>query len=267
MIKTKDKNESTLNVSLQQLRDTLGYPVSEQEFLSWRSQIKILSPKLGGLWQSTEASSGIYIVLAGKVKLIDSQNKLLATEKALASFGECTLFPQANWIPYSVEVSKNIKLAYLSSGLLLPLIDRHPEIIEHLYNQAQALNSLLLPSHNPSATPSVNKYLFFAQHGLIPKSTLPDNGEEDTLVDLHVPHPKDDWSEAKQELLDVLPQVWTRGFLYFLMMFLGVSLPLAMLFTTIKTEIAQNKSQIKSLQLQLKQQKLKATIDGRAVSK
>ncbi len=223
MIKIKNENESTLNVSLQQLRDTLGYPVSEQEFLSWRSQIKILSPKLGGLWQSAKASSGIYIVLAGKVKLIDSQDKLLATEKALTSFGECTLFPQANLIPYSVEVCKNVKLAYLPSGLLSPLIDRYPEILEQLYNKAQVLNSLLLPSHKPSVTS------FFAQHGLIPKSTLPDNGDEDTLIDLHVPNPQDDWSEAKQELLDAVPQVWTRGFLYFLMMSLGISLPFAML--------------------------------------
>ena len=264
MISIKDKNESTLNVSLQQLRDTLGYPVSEQELLSWHSQIKILSPQLGGLWQSSEASSGIYIVLAGKVKLIDSQNKLLITQKSLTSFGECTLFPQANLIPYSIEVSKNVKLAYLPSGLLLPLIDRQPEILEHLYNQAYVINSLLFPSHNPSDTSLINKYPFFDQPGLIPKSTLPDNSEEDTLIDLHIPDPKDDWSETKPELLDSSwPQVWKRGFVYFLMMFLGVSLPLAMLFTTMKTEIAQNKSQIKSLQLQLKQRKLKAIINNR----
>ena len=247
MISIKDKNESTLNVSLQQLRDTLGYRVSEQEFSNWRSQIEILSPQLGRLWESSEASSGIYIVLAGKVKLIDSQNKLLVTEKSLASFGECTLFPQANLIPYSVEVSKDVKLAYLSSGLLLPLIDRQPEILEHLYNQAQTLNSLLLPSHNPS----VNSHLFFAQYGLVPKSILSNNGEEDPLIDLHVPHPKDDWSETKQEILDVVPQVWTRRFLYFLMMFLGISLPFAMLSKIDATATAKGRLEPKDETIEL----------------
>ena len=151
-------NESTLTVSRKQFSDTLGYPVSEQEFNSYQSQIKILSPKLGQFWQSAEASVGIYIILAGKVRLTDSQNKLLVTKKAGTSFGECTLFPEASLMPYSVRVSSNVKLAYLPSGLLLPLIDQHPEIREYLYHQAQVLNFLLLPSYNPSITPVVKNY-------------------------------------------------------------------------------------------------------------
>ncbi len=39
---------------------------------------------------------------------------------------------------------------------------------------------------------------------------------------------RDDWSEATKELLDVLPQVWTRGLLYFLAIFVAIVLPWAM---------------------------------------
>ncbi|MDJ0675013.1 MAG: HlyD family efflux transporter periplasmic adaptor subunit [Calothrix sp. MO_167.B42] len=37
-----------------------------------------------------------------------------------------------------------------------------------------------------------------------------------------------DWSYATKELLDKLPQVWTRGLLYFLLVFIGLALPWAM---------------------------------------
>ncbi len=152
------ENGSTPFVSRQQLTDTLGYPLSEQEFNSCRSQIKILSPKLGRFWQSSEAEAGIYIILAGKVRLTDSKNKLIATKEAGASFGECTFFPETSLIPYSVRASRNVQLCYLPSEILLPLIKQHPKIREHFYHQAQVLNSLLLSSHNSSVTPVVRKY-------------------------------------------------------------------------------------------------------------
>lgn len=39
----------------------------------------------------------------------------------------------------------------------------------------------------------------------------------------------DDWSDETQELIDGLPQVWTRGLLYFLVVFMSIILPWAML--------------------------------------
>ncbi|MEO1375387.1 MAG: HlyD family efflux transporter periplasmic adaptor subunit [Cyanobacteria bacterium J06635_10] len=39
----------------------------------------------------------------------------------------------------------------------------------------------------------------------------------------------DDWSNTTKELLDSLPKVWTRGLLYFLVAFISIALPWAML--------------------------------------
>jgi HlyD family secretion protein len=39
----------------------------------------------------------------------------------------------------------------------------------------------------------------------------------------------DDWSDLTKDLLDNLPQVWTRGLLYFLAAFVSIVLPWAML--------------------------------------
>ncbi|MGB7444055.1 MAG: biotin/lipoyl-binding protein [Coleofasciculaceae cyanobacterium] len=51
----------------------------------------------------------------------------------------------------------------------------------------------------------------------------------------------DDWSDATKELLDALPQVWTRGLLYFLVVFLGIILPWAILSKVDETGIAQGR--------------------------
>ena len=42
------------------------------------------------------------------------------------------------------------------------------------------------------------------------------------------PRNRDEWSHATKELLDILPQVWTRGMLYFLAVFALIALPWAM---------------------------------------
>ncbi|MBW4630408.1 MAG: HlyD family efflux transporter periplasmic adaptor subunit [Iphinoe sp. HA4291-MV1] len=51
----------------------------------------------------------------------------------------------------------------------------------------------------------------------------------------------EDWSYTTQELLDILPQVWTRGFLYFLVAFAATVLPWAMLSKVDETGIAKGR--------------------------
>lgn len=51
----------------------------------------------------------------------------------------------------------------------------------------------------------------------------------------------DDWSYATKELLDSLPQVWTRGLLYFLVVFVSIVLPWAMLSKVDETGTARGR--------------------------
>ena len=50
-----------------------------------------------------------------------------------------------------------------------------------------------------------------------------------------------DWSDVTKELVDSLPQVWTRGLLYFLVIFISVILPLSMLFKVYETGTARGR--------------------------
>ncbi|NJR15987.1 MAG: HlyD family efflux transporter periplasmic adaptor subunit [Calothrix sp. CSU_2_0] len=65
------------------------------------------------------------------------------------------------------------------------------------------------------------------------------NIENNSSPEIHNLPP--DWSEHTKDLLDSLPQVWTRGILYFLIAFISISLPWAMLFKVDETGSARGK--------------------------
>ncbi|MDB9358767.1 HlyD family efflux transporter periplasmic adaptor subunit [Nodularia spumigena CS-588/02] len=51
----------------------------------------------------------------------------------------------------------------------------------------------------------------------------------------------DDWSHVTKDLLDSLPQVWTRGLLYFLIVFVSIILPWAILSRVDETGVARGR--------------------------
>ncbi|MDJ0729001.1 MAG: HlyD family efflux transporter periplasmic adaptor subunit [Crocosphaera sp.] len=69
---------------------------------------------------------------------------------------------------------------------------------------------------------------------------------------------QDDWSNSTKEILDSLPRVWTRGLLYFLVIFVGITLPWAMLAKVDETGTAKGKLEPKGKTL-----KLDAPVEGK----
>ncbi|MDJ0675012.1 MAG: peptidase domain-containing ABC transporter [Calothrix sp. MO_167.B42] len=136
-------------ISPQQLTNILGHRLSAPELSRCLKQIKYLEPKVGQFWQTDNTEAGIYIVISGKVRLINSAGELITNLGAGASFGECTFFPEDFLESYSVRASIKTKLYYLTPELLFPLISKYPQIREHFYRQAQAQNSLLISPETP----------------------------------------------------------------------------------------------------------------------
>lgn len=127
----------------QYLAQTLGQPLSEQELSNCIKLLEILQPSPGKLfWQSADATVGIYIILAGKVRLLDRNDNLIASLGAGASFGESTLFPGEHFQPYAVRASVNLKLCYVPGDCLRSLIRKYPSIGQHLYQQAGSRDEL-----------------------------------------------------------------------------------------------------------------------------
>lgn len=124
----------------------MGYRVSEQEYQRCLQAAKLLTPKVGKFWQGKDGEAGIYIAIAGKVRLLDDADELIATLEAGDSFGEFTLFPERQFQPYTARAAVNVQLCFIPGEALSSLMAKYPQIGEHLRQQAQARNFLLVKS-------------------------------------------------------------------------------------------------------------------------
>lgn len=142
------QNSSASLISTQLLEKILGHPLPEHEISRLRQQIKVLEPPpRKQFWQATDGETGVYIITAGRIRLIDSNNNLLTSLEAGESFGELTLFPEESFEPYCVRATQNSPtICYLPSKLLQDLTHRYPAIREHFHHQAVLRNSLLISS-------------------------------------------------------------------------------------------------------------------------
>ncbi|NEO35818.1 MAG: ATP-binding cassette domain-containing protein [Moorea sp. SIOASIH] len=148
------QSASTPLISPQQLSHTLGTALPLQECQRFLKHLTLIEPKVGKFWQGSQASAGIYIIIAGKVRLLNQAGDLIASLETGASFGELTLFPSADLASYSARASLKLKLCFVPGEVLFPLINKYPEIREHLWSQAQARNALLVSSPTPPIAPS-----------------------------------------------------------------------------------------------------------------
>ncbi|HEY9624239.1 MAG TPA: peptidase domain-containing ABC transporter [Crinalium sp.] len=134
----------------QHLTELFGQPLSEQEWSDCSQHIEILEPLAGKpLWQTPEAPAGIYLVLRGKVRLLDSANNLVVSLDAGTSLGEATLFPTDSFQPYSARASVKVQVCFISVAGVRSLLERYPAIQERLYQRA-ILQDLHLILHDNS---------------------------------------------------------------------------------------------------------------------
>jgi ATP-binding cassette subfamily B protein len=132
------------DISRQLLLDALGQELSETEFANCLGHLQELQPAAGKrFWEATSGEVGLYLVLKGKVRLLDRQDELLTTLGHGATFGAFCLFPDAPFQPYVARASVNLRLAFLPEPFLKTLMRRHPAIREHLYEQATQQNQQL----------------------------------------------------------------------------------------------------------------------------
>ncbi|MBW4645363.1 MAG: ATP-binding cassette domain-containing protein [Goleter apudmare HA4340-LM2] len=133
----------------QQLTQILGESLSEREINRCLKAAEIIEPPVAKqFWQAAAASPGIYLILAGKVRLLDNSHNLITTLGVGASFGELTLFPEAEFIPYTARASVNLKLCYLKQEALQEVINNSTSICDRLKERAEVWDLLLLCYQN-----------------------------------------------------------------------------------------------------------------------
>ncbi|MBG1245487.1 peptidase domain-containing ABC transporter [Nostoc sp. NZL] len=133
----------------EQIAQTLGKSLSKEELDTCLRGLEIVEPQVAKqFWQATTAEPGIYIVLSGKVRLLDSSNNLITTLLSGASFGDLTLFPEKELRPYVARASVNLKLCYINRETLQELIRISFSIRDRLLRRAEVWDLLLLCCHN-----------------------------------------------------------------------------------------------------------------------
>ncbi|MDZ8054639.1 MAG: HlyD family efflux transporter periplasmic adaptor subunit [Aulosira sp. ZfuVER01] len=78
-------------------------------------------------------------------------------------------------------------------------------------------------------------------NGRVKNPLIEDVSHPETLPPPSPVTAKDDWSEITKETLESLPQVWTRGLLYFLVIFISIILPWAILAKVDETGTARGR--------------------------
>ncbi len=144
---------------MRQLATNLGETLSETDLQNCIANVEILEPPPAKqFWQSVDASPGIYIILGGKVRLLDISENLIATLTSGSSFGDLTLFPKQDFLPYVARASANLKLCYVKEEALQTLIHKYPQIHDRLHKQAELWDILLFYWQNAELPGSTSDF-------------------------------------------------------------------------------------------------------------
>ncbi len=162
-----------ISVASDLLVQVLGTEIAPSDLGKIQAQAQVLSIVPGtSFWQSRDGKPGIYIVLAGKVRLFDPQGQRIATLTVGKSFGSSTLFPTDDLSDYTAKAAlvvggTEILLAFLDRDCIEAWWLKYPAIQQHLYERAHYLEAILSGDREPSV-------LHMPQRGLHPRLPLGD---------------------------------------------------------------------------------------------
>jgi hypothetical protein len=151
------QNPALATVSSEQLNQILGVDIAVADIAKIQAQIQLLTivPDTS-FWQSDRSLPGIYIILAGKVRLFDREGEQVATLTEGHSFGESTLFVDADSSYYTAKAvllvgGTEISIGFIPRTEILSWWGRYPQIQSHLSQRAQHLEAILDRKIEPSA--------------------------------------------------------------------------------------------------------------------
>ncbi len=136
-------------ISDDRLIQALGAEITPADITKLQAQTQLLKIDPGSnFWQSTGSSPGLYIIIAGKVRLFDRQGERVATLTVGESFGASSLFPAADFQPYTAKAAlvvgrMEILVAKIPLDVVQALWRNYPVSQQHLSHQAQLLDAIL----------------------------------------------------------------------------------------------------------------------------
>ncbi len=165
------QNPLSGSISVDRLTKVLGAEITATDLTKIQAQIQILTILPGkSFWQASDGQPGLYLILAGKVRLFDLQGNRVATLNEGRSFGESTLFAAADFALYMAKAALvvggvEILVGFIPGDVVRSWWQKYPAIQNHLSQRAQYLDAILSGKIEPSA-------LLVRQRGLRPQQII-----------------------------------------------------------------------------------------------
>lgn len=113
--------------------------LSESECQTLLAKAICLTPKVGKL----HLENGLYIIVKGKVRLLDDNDEKIANLEEGESFGEFLLFPDASFYSYQVRASVGVELYFIPSLDLKNICQKYRKIREYFWQKATDIDNLI----------------------------------------------------------------------------------------------------------------------------
>ncbi|BAZ13503.1 ABC transporter ATP-binding protein [Calothrix sp. NIES-4071] len=171
----------------ERLTQFFGETLTQKELDECLAVAEIIEPPPAKqFWNARESQPGIYMILAGKVRLLDDSNNLITTITVGMSFGELTLFSEHQFIPYTARSSVNLKLLFLKQEVLQLKMRQHPNLEARIKRNAELLDLTLSfrlrPGGSTDAEEMHKALSLFDRHVFEAPSQIPIPADAEMLI-------------------------------------------------------------------------------------
>jgi HlyB family type I secretion system ABC transporter len=118
-------------ISTQQLNEICGVSLSAIEYRSCLNKGQLITPDVGTLWTEREIEAGLYIIVSGKVRLLNDLDEPIEVLVAGQYFGEYTCLANLQSLAYIARAGIDTRICFLPRSILQPLLDKYPAISAH----------------------------------------------------------------------------------------------------------------------------------------
>jgi HlyB family type I secretion system ABC transporter len=151
-----------------QIFEALGEVLSAKDLTLCLKSMELIEPSAGQqLWDTSSPPSGLYILLAGRVRLIDPEGNLVRSLVPGTTVGEGCLFPEMGLRPYIVRASQGAKLGFINLGGLQQILAQYPQVRERLYERALRCNLMVCFGQHPRLQALSRSHLWTLLQGAV----------------------------------------------------------------------------------------------------
>jgi HlyB family type I secretion system ABC transporter len=125
-------------ISPQQLDKICGVSLSPTEYQACLNKGHLIAPDVGKLWTEQKIEAGLYIIVSGKVRLLNADDETIEVLVAQQYFGEYTFCPNLYRSRYIARAGMDVRVCFLPQAALQPLLAKYPVMQQHLQTVATA---------------------------------------------------------------------------------------------------------------------------------